>query len=85
MVASNTSNKSLLQTLVPHISTSAIDRLINDMMKKFCSIISLYIQQMVADANSPNDLTEEEKEAWVDEVNLWEPCFPLFNWDRILY
>ena len=55
------------------------------MMKKSRGIISSYIQQTIDDANLLSDLTEEERETWVNEVDLWEPCFPLFNWDDILY
>ena len=45
-------------------------------MKKFRGIIPSYIQQTVANATSPNDLTEEEIWAWVNEVDSWEPRSP---------
>lgn len=48
-------------------------------MKKFHGIILSYIWQTVTDANLPNNLTEEEREAWISEVDLWVPHFPFLT------
>lgn len=80
---------SLLQTLYPTRSTAALDALFVQMMQKFKELFIQYVEKAlefdepsgpVADSD---DLDDEERQDWLDDVSSWVPGNPPFNWRYI--